>query len=158
MAQEEKMFRKSLFLFKELSWYKKLYYSLYKNLHPENIINKIKHLFYWIVKTAQYSKVLWNDYDWDYSYMLKLLRYKLVRMEKNIRFYSYAESNLRTAKQIKYAIFLIDRYNGNYTANDFRLLTQKESIFFMKKKDEIRQDAKKRLFRHIDRYMERWWG
>lgn len=35
-----------------------------------------------IKKIIDYIPILWNDYDWDYSYIDKILLYKLKRMKK----------------------------------------------------------------------------
>ena len=48
------------------------------------IIRSIKRFFQWIFKSFQYSWFLRNDYDWDYGYILKLLRYKLRRTRETI--------------------------------------------------------------------------
>lgn len=41
----------------------------------EHFIKKIKSIFDW-------SKIIWNDEDWDYGYLLDMLEYKLTRMQK----------------------------------------------------------------------------
>ena len=38
-----------------------------------------------IVRVCQWIPILWNNFDWDYVYILKVLDYKLARTQKAIR-------------------------------------------------------------------------
>ena len=79
-----------------------------------NIWGKLTHpfteTFHWIVKSIQYAIFLRKDFDWDYSYILRLLRFKLKRTRKQI-----LENNLilradEIAAQIEHAEKLIDKW------------------------------------------------
>ena len=47
-----------------------------------NIIKKIKRIPYNIKTILQWSKILWNNYDWDDGFLLDIIEYKLSRMKK----------------------------------------------------------------------------
>jgi len=44
-------------------------------------MNNIKRFFYNIKNIYGWSKILWNDFDWDYNYLLKIMQYKLSKMK-----------------------------------------------------------------------------
>jgi hypothetical protein len=45
-------------------------------------MNKIKRLLYNIKNIFEWSKILWNNFDWDGAYLLRIIEYKLSRMKK----------------------------------------------------------------------------
>jgi len=88
----------------------------------------IDNFFHWIIKSIQYSWLLRKDFDWDSSYILILLRYKLQRTEKRIRENNHIGSAKRVSKQINYAIFLLDRIlkgDFEYFPKEIRALEEK---------------------------------
>lgn len=66
--------------------------------------------YHWLVKSIQYSIFLWSDFDWDYSYILKLLQYKIRRTRERIVDNDLVMSVDLYAAQMKHAEALIDRY------------------------------------------------
>jgi len=92
-----------------LSFLKKIKDSL--SLAFSKIYFKIKHFNNWIVKSIQYSIFLWNDYDWDWSYIFTLFQYKLKRtrvcIEKSTTMNESYQK--RIVKQLKYSEFLLER-------------------------------------------------
>lgn len=79
----------------------------------EDYIWKVRKFFKRLKKIYDYIPLLWEDEDWDHDYLTKMLRYKLTRMAKCIKDNNYVEANNRIAKQINYAVFLIDRFDNN---------------------------------------------
>jgi hypothetical protein len=131
-------------------------------------------------------KIIKNDNNFDFASILNLLRFKMVQMEK---FFSSGDSHVmdakRVAKQLRYGIFLIDRYyddrwddpeyvqlseQGLWKASDpmnrftdrtsftpeERAVEEKLLAFYIKT-EEIQQDALKRLFKHMSKHMQSWW-
>jgi hypothetical protein len=45
-------------------------------------MNKIKRLLYNIKNIFEWSKILWNNFDWDGAYLLRIIEYKLSRMKR----------------------------------------------------------------------------
>ena len=99
---------------KELTWKDKLYNYLWLE-NPivdwflGKIVYPIQNFKDWVIKVGCYAKFLWSDRDWDWVYILELLKFKLQRTEKCIRTNGIIEGIPRVSKQINYAIFLIDR-------------------------------------------------
>ena len=62
-----------------------------------------------IWKILCYLPVLWADEDWDRGYLLRLLRFKLCRMEKVFRSYGKHVGHLKQAGQIRRCILILDR-------------------------------------------------
>lgn len=75
-------------------------------------IRKIKH---WLTQSFAYSAFFWkhNNYDWDYKYLIGLIRFKLTRMADTIEKNEIIEANRRVARQIRYAVLLIDKYQSD---------------------------------------------
>jgi len=42
------------------------------------------YFYWWVIKSIQYAWFLRSDFDWDHSYILKLLKYKLKRTRLRI--------------------------------------------------------------------------
>lgn len=82
-------------------------------------LRKVRH---WWSQTIAYSVFFWKheNHDWDYSYLINLIRFKLTRMADTIEKNEIIEGNRRVAKQIRYAVFLIDRYQSDYYLDQLR--------------------------------------
>ena len=50
----------------------------------DKTFGRVRWFFYWLRKSWQYARFLWNDYDFDYSSILRLLQYKIGRVRKTI--------------------------------------------------------------------------
>lgn len=73
----------------------------------------IKNLIGWF-------PIVWKDRDWDYNFLLLLMRFKLKRMEKEFRSYNDTiVSNKLSADKIRECVLLLDRIiEDKYTAFD----------------------------------------
>lgn len=80
-----------------------------------------------------------DDRDWDYSYILTLLRWKLQRVEKSTEKWHGAHDSARK-RQVRYAIFLIDRWEELENNNS------PEAPYVLE-----------RLWRQLNNYLCRWW-
>lgn len=89
------------------------------------IIDKIKdikddiEIFYYRVihvVTSTYAYFIYvcknGDYDWDYSYILSIINWKLKKMEKAFKDDTILVNSHRYYRQIKYANYLLERYNN----------------------------------------------
>lgn len=89
-----------------------------------NIWGKLTHpfrrVFNWLIKSIQYSVFLWNDFDWDYSYILLLLQYKLKRTRKAIEKHQLVLRADEIAAQIKHAERLIENWKKNNWCEDLQ--------------------------------------
>lgn len=154
------------------SWLGNLYYKV------KHVIPATYKYFIYVCKN--------DDYDWDYSAMLNLIAWKARKMADCIEENGIVEADKRIAKQLRYLDYLIQRYyseddrimdqyyeqyghpvHGSEPGSlpNTRRLTIKYSSkeaeemmteYFMKAK-EAEQKIKKRIFRHMERYIEGWW-
>ena len=66
------------------------------------IITEIRNLPYNIKNIFGWSRVLWNNFDWDHNYMLVILEYKLTKMKRYFENSKWIdeEEGSKTAKEI----------------------------------------------------------
>lgn len=135
-----------------------------------------------------------DDRDWDYSYLISLIKWKLQRMAGDTNGWLTVGAS-RNQRQIEYAIYLIDRWQGDdgyekqvmdehykkwgrselvTTPADDILpnCVRVEAIYpngnppeateeFLKvcrQIEERKKDAEERFYRHLQRYLHRWWS
>ena len=67
-------------------------------------------VFWWLVKSFQYSIFLWKDFDWDYCFFLMLMQYKLKRMKRQILANNIILRSEEVGSQIQHAEDLIEKY------------------------------------------------
>lgn len=85
--------------------------------HYRNVRYGIANLYF-------FFNLVWNDRDYDWIFLAKLMRFKLSRMEHMIRNYGCHLHNERDADQIKRCVILLDRIieddysDGIYKAHD----------------------------------------
>lgn len=165
--------------------------------HLENIRRFPKQLKYFVWKLWAYAPILWYDQDWDYGFFLSLIKFKLQRMAKHAREHGCIVSSPIQAKQMQYAVFLIDRIQKNEYADagiaahdkkwgEFVFNTEptedprlrrvdmynmkaremgeeaekqcdKERYAIYTAADAAREKDLDRLFKHIRKYLLRWW-
>lgn len=153
----------------------------------DKITYPFRRVFDWMVKSIQYSILLWSDFDWDYVYFLKLMRYKLSRMRKRI----IANNLIRAAEQvgaeIKHAEDLLthlieddfhedlmdahEKKYGRFTFRDDDNIFSREFVNteeekkqeqqefreILDKQYEAREQCKRELVEHVICRLERWW-
>lgn len=136
-----------------------------------NIKTGIPNLIRWF-------PIIWKQRDWDYGYLIDLVDFKLGLMAKTIKENAIIDANNRVSKQIEYARFLLKRAYSDCTLEaefeahskkypfDIKKLTgekrygmaeMREFRSLMEREALIQQDAKKRLAKHLDKYLQRWW-
>ena len=96
--------------------------------------------FHWVVKTAQYSKLLWNDFDWDYSYILILLQYKLKRTRERILDNNIVVSAEQIAAEIKHAEDLIQNWRDDNFCEDLYEAHEKKWGKIISRKERNKDD------------------
>ena len=111
-------------------------------------LRKIKRF---LVNLASYAafQFKYGDEDWDHHYLFQIMKWKMARMANYIEKKGLHESANADAKQIRYAIFLIDRIlNDHYMdeLEDAARLQLGESSYqfkpkFMRKFHDAKNDA-----------------
>jgi len=69
----------------------------------KEMMNKLKRFLYNIKNIYEWSKILWDDFDWDYDFLLKILDYKLKKMRKY-----FDNSNITTVEEYQSILNEID--------------------------------------------------
>ncbi|MEI8388802.1 MAG: hypothetical protein WCG23_02845 [bacterium] len=126
----------------------------------------MERLFVWI-------PVLWRDEDWDFEYLLEIVRFKLNRMSKNIDKYSYHLHKDRDVKKIKEVLSHIDHYKniekyaGDYVTEEEtnlpiqdwlnRKLTSKQT-YILKRNVELEKWHWQEIWRKISKNGQCWWS
>lgn len=68
-----------------------------------------------VVNVVSWIPFLWNDYDYDYSTILRLLEYKISRLRKHVEKHRMHTCWAKDAKQMRRAELVCKRlYKGNY--------------------------------------------
>ena len=89
----------------------------------ETISLKIHNEIAWLKKSFEYAKFLREDRDYDYGYLLELMKFKMKRMAVQIQHNDLVVSNKRVARQLNYACFLLEKLQ----AGPHELLPEKKS-------------------------------
>ena len=110
-----------------------------------NIKNGIKNL--WI-----YKSIIWNDRWYDYSYIFKILEFKLEQNIKNWDKSHYVGSEF-TKKRMIICLQRIQEYNTNLENLQELLFTKKISkLEYLKQKDQLLNRTWKSFGRNIQRF------
>lgn len=109
------------------------------------MIRRIKRLLQWI-------PLLWKDEDYDYVYLLEIMRFKLQLMEDHHRYEGITADRLKIAHNIRVCKLLLDRIaKDKYLDNAHNENTLEISHYMM------RQDLD--LFCKIfNKQVFRWWN
>jgi len=147
----------------------------YVEILVDNVITGVKNCYLWI-------KTIWIDKQWDDYYILKIMRLKLILMEKYFRKYGISTESVKDADNIKRCIVLLDRiladdyselafaeYNRKYKINtdDFDLASITKPIVDPKQQADFKSaiqielDMKENdfneLFQILRENIQSWW-
>lgn len=131
--------------------------------------NGIKNLISWF-------SIIWKDQNWDYSFLLKILRFKINNMIKCFEADSL-HSTEPYVKQMKFTLRVLDRIiEQNYMHPDFekildshedtmKVLVNENEEYYTKEQDEFwnkwsdhwETRDKELLFKVLQKHIEKWW-
>lgn len=103
-------------LFAHLKYSFKTYQSDYQELGLRWMVKSItsdifypfKHFYRFIGKLFSYGRLLWIDFDFDWIYLLKIMKLKMTRMASAMD-NGMTVSSPRHAKELRHAVAVIDR-------------------------------------------------
>lgn len=104
---------------KEIEYYIKLWKSEFK-MFFKRFKNRIKRIPYRIKKIFKYIKLAYNDFDWDYYYMLILEKAKFEDIANYFTKSNIAEEDWAVARDAKICIKLIDIIIGEDSSYDMK--------------------------------------
>ncbi len=142
-------------------------------------MSKIKQWFKNIHRICVWIPILWNDRDWDYAYILDILKFKISRNRSYLEKYGIGLDKDKHIKQMKTVECLIERLTSPYCmaeydehfkkwgyANDLMLLvinnkrTKQESDEFKRivdKEEYMWQQDFKYLNSILNKHLRKWW-
>lgn len=85
-------------------------------------MRKLKNVFFNIKRIIKWLPILWKDRDWDYSFILIILQFKIRQNRKYISKYGLAANKDKIIKEMKTVENLLERLADcqKYTEKDFR--------------------------------------
>jgi hypothetical protein len=145
----------------------------------------IRRLARLVARLCAWLPVIWKDEDYDYHYLLRIMRFKIGRMRKHINAHAHHVNFEKDCHRMRIAECLINRLlSSNYEESEYnrmerewgklvindqgRLRHEKETdenknaidqqFMEMCKNAERQEEADwAYLFAHLKRYMRRWW-
>ena len=115
----------------------------------QTFIRPPQRFFDWFVKSCQYSWFLRNDYDWDSVFLLKLMHFKMNRMQKNIGQSGNCTNNKKIAREIRASMRILNRLiEDDYILTEMKILSDKHPFF--EESEEVK-GSNGRLFRSVHR-------
>ena len=77
-----------------------------------NLIHRIKHVLDWL-------PILWNDHDWDWVYILDILRFKIKRTRLHLKNYGFACHTKKSLNKMKKCELLLERLTEDQNYFDY---------------------------------------
>lgn len=131
-----------------------------------NFFRKFKHR---CLLLKGWWPIVWNDYDWDYVFILIALRHKIQRTRDHINQHRLHTDWQKTIQEMDTAILYLNRLiEGNPDIKKGPLCECKNENNFMqfcdwcvlegiKNKYEAENLAYKQCFEHIGKHIQKWW-
>jgi len=119
------------------------------NFFRYSFIYGIKNLIVWY-------KVIWNDRNWDYSYIYIILRHKLHLTEKSIRKNNNHVTAKKDADGVRLCVLLLDRL----IADDYFEIASrryKNTKRTLEHEELLREQDLDYLFKFIKKHIKTWW-
>lgn len=104
-------YRTLLSEYREFGWRWALKSLWYEITYP------FKRTYRFIVKLAIYSKLLWSDFEFDHTYLLKVMQLKMRLMSEHMRTKGVTVTSKDKADELKLCVDLIDRIINNEYSN-----------------------------------------
>ena len=73
------------------------------------ITRPFKKVYRFVIKLFKYSRLLWNDSEFDYSFLLELLQFKLTLMAQSFEKHGISVNSRKISKELKLCADLIQR-------------------------------------------------
>lgn len=108
----------------------------------DDIITNIKRFKTGIKNIIQYSRLIYNDRDWDYSFFIDFIEFKLKRVKEYFIKYPLAEGDEKIPLQIDEILTHINNYKNYSYSYSFK---QEEKEF-------------NNIFNKLKKYMRGWWN
>lgn len=116
----------------------------FKYWFEKTFVYPIENFFIWIGKSCKYAWLLRDDFDWDYAFLFRIMRYKMTRMAKNIQSNAHVEGHQRIHDELMEAVTLLKRISeDNYISEEMGVLLDKSWERY--EEDGYRKSKRKKL-------------
>lgn len=122
--------------------------------HDHRISTAWYNLKYGLQNLWRWHRVIWEDRDWDYMYLLIVMKKKIEQMETTERKWSLHASAPCHAQQLRVCRLLIDRIEQN----DYGCLPFKKIRTSWRHEDYMRKQDFNLLFKIMNTYIQEWWS
>ncbi len=101
-------------------------------------MRRLKRLLWSIKNVISWIPILWNNFDWDESFLLRIMEFKLRKMSKYFKDKGIAANSKQQSEQCRIAAILCKRIaESNYNMYFWhRWIDSEENIFGMKLEEE----------------------
>jgi len=104
------------------------------HLNDDRIINFFKNIKQNINNLIKWFPIIWNDRQWDHTFLLGILKFKLMLMSKFFKERAYTMNAKDDAANMDKCIYLLGRiikddYKGSYDHQDY-MIKQDLSLLF----------------------------
>jgi hypothetical protein len=90
------------------------------------IFYPFKRFYTGVKRLIEFTPIIWNSYDWDYTYATNLFQFQLLRMADYFDKHGNLETNRHSAQRIRTVCKLMDRsYNEYYIDAAYDSLMEK---------------------------------
>lgn len=121
--------------------------------------DKIKVFVAGVKNIWRWRKVIYKDRDWDHWYIYEILKTKLKFQADYIATNSYHERAGEDVKEIRECIELIDKVQNEFYIDEILNLDQsKWTLDRIKEAEDSHNQAKRQLFKLLDKNIEHWWS
>ena len=148
--------------------YKESFYDKYIRYSFIGILfSKIRSTYfnikYGIENLIKWFPIIWNDRDWDYYFLIKLMRFKTEQMSKLHKEYGHCLDSSKYAKQLKKVSIALKRIEeDDYMYQEDKVfnrspkyLTKPDNLRFFN--DYMRQKDLDYVLKMMKRNLFKWW-
>ena len=115
----------------------------------------MKNLFWNITNIMRWIPVLWNNWDWDFCFLLIIMEHKLNRMASRFESKGCAVDSKKMARQIRICALLCERIKkDNYDSGPFWIHSTTNWLYYTE--SIIDQDVRL-LTKMLNKHMRTWW-
>ena len=127
------------------------YRWMFRTIIP-NILWTISDFFHGLYNIIRWVPVIWNDRDFDWAYLAKVMEYKLGRMSGNFKEYGCHVGNEKDVRRMMVCAELLNRLR---TEKHDTLPVTRHNIKYGNLRDQYYQEY---LGKMIGKHLRCWWN
>jgi len=130
----------------------------YNIVHFLNHLDRQIRILIWNIKNIiGWSRILWNNFDWDESFLFQIMEYKLLRMSEYFKTMGMSVDRDRQAKECKTTALVLRRLiDCDYSIYDDCGPSPKRNVSWTEEKYFTKQDIEY-LCTMLKKHVRNWW-